>query len=191
MGDRESDGRRDEPGEELPGRGAEQEIEPTGEVPLDPDRPLEPGRGGGARPEEEPPETVEAEFVPYPPSAVAPHVPPREPPAAEAGSAEPMPDEAAPVDQEQGEERAPESAAVPPPAAPPPAATAPPPASPVEPRDEPKEEDDHDRPRRTVGIILIVLGAWFFLQQFFDFWNWGELWPILLILLGLLLLFRR
>jgi|GEM_PF-3314780 len=108
---------------------------------------------------------------------------------------EPVPDNVAEAESEPKID-----AATPPPPtdalqADPPADTPPPPppaAAPSPSTETPAEtEEDHDKPRRTAGIILIVLGAWFFLDQFFDFWNWGELWPVLLILLGLLLLFRR
>ncbi|HZJ03493.1 MAG TPA: DUF5668 domain-containing protein [Thermoleophilia bacterium] len=116
---------------------------------------------------------------------------------------ESWPDEPAPGPPSDTQSSSPPPANAPPPPADalppvsPPADTPPPtpstaavPPPPIETRGD-SEQEDHDGPRRTVGIILIVLGAWFFLDQFFDFWNWGELWPVLLILLGLVLLFRR
>ncbi|GAB4245951.1 MAG: hypothetical protein Kow00129_06090 [Thermoleophilia bacterium] len=51
--------------------------------------------------------------------------------------------------------------------------------------------EETTKARRTVGIILIVLGIWFFLDQFFNLVVWAEMWPLLLIIIGLLLLIRR
>ncbi len=147
--------------------------------------------GAGETPEEVPPAVVE----PVPKVEPVPNVEP-------GAEAEPVPGTVASAESgpEVGADTSPppEDALPPVPPAEPPADTPPPPppppaaAAPPRPVEEPAEtEEDHDRPRRTVGIILIALGAWFFLDQFFDFWNWGELWPVLLILLGLLLLFRR
>ena len=55
-----------------------------------------------------------------------------------------------------------------------------------------EEADRVHRTRRNVfGIILIVLGAIFLLASFNLFWwfNWGNLWPLILVAVGLLILF--
>ena len=47
--------------------------------------------------------------------------------------------------------------------------------------------------KQWLGIILLILGLIFLLQNFGfnDYINFGRLWPIFLVLVGLLLLFRR
>jgi phage shock protein C len=44
-----------------------------------------------------------------------------------------------------------------------------------------------------MGVVLIVLGAWFLLQNlgWLDWWRWDLFWPAIFILLGLALLVRR
>lgn len=45
--------------------------------------------------------------------------------------------------------------------------------------------------RRTVaGLVLIALGAAFFADQFIPWLNWGTLWPLVLVAVGVLLLVR-
>ena len=61
--------------------------------------------------------------------------------------------------------------------------------------------DDYDDRRRSgnarnyVGIALIVFGAWLLLGQFFPFlfWalRWEFIWPVILIVLGLLIVTKR
>ena len=47
------------------------------------------------------------------------------------------------------------------------------------------------RRRNTLGIILIVLGILFLLGSFNFFWwfNWGNLWPLILVAIGALIIF--
>jgi phage shock protein PspC (stress-responsive transcriptional regulator) len=44
-----------------------------------------------------------------------------------------------------------------------------------------------------IGVVLIVLGAWFLLQNlgWLEWWRWDVFWPALFILLGVALLVRR
>lgn len=51
--------------------------------------------------------------------------------------------------------------------------------------EEPREKD---RGRRTLGIILIALGVVFLVNQFIA---WDVFWPLILIAIGLVVLFRR
>lgn len=44
---------------------------------------------------------------------------------------------------------------------------------------------------RTVGIIIIVIGAILLITTFIDFWKWWVIGPIILIIIGLLLIFAR
>ena len=47
------------------------------------------------------------------------------------------------------------------------------------------------RRRNTLGIILIVLGSFFLLGSFniFRWFNWGNLWPLVLVAIGVLIIF--
>ena len=89
----------------------------------------------------------------------------------------------------------------PPPASPPPAAPIPPPAaatpppSPATPQPPPSAPDwrpaqaDHGRSASVVfGLIILIIGAWFFATQTLGLdlpdLDWGQLWPVLLIGLG-------
>jgi uncharacterized membrane protein HdeD (DUF308 family) len=44
--------------------------------------------------------------------------------------------------------------------------------------------------RVTGGIILVVLGVLFLLQNFFPWFRFEQFWPVILIVIGLVLLFR-
>jgi hypothetical protein len=74
-------------------------------------------------------------------------------------------------------------------------APAPPPPPTETPRDlsagktEAAEEDD-SRGRRILAIVLIVLGVWLLADQLIGL-QLGRLWPVILIIVGLLLLYRR
>lgn len=54
-----------------------------------------------------------------------------------------------------------------------------------------------DRPKtkkrneEAIGLILIVLGALFLLQNFVPWFTFGKLWPLILIAIGLIILFRN
>ena len=63
---------------------------------------------------------------------------------------------------------------------------APPPAAPGQ--APPREESSQ---KRTIaGLILIVIGAVFFANQFLDWLTWDTLWPLVLIAIGVLVLMR-
>ncbi|MHB8869770.1 MAG: LiaI-LiaF-like domain-containing protein [Thermoleophilia bacterium] len=47
---------------------------------------------------------------------------------------------------------------------------------------------ERDRGRRTLGIVLIALGVVFLVNQFIA---WDIFWPVILIVIGLIVLFRR
>ncbi len=49
----------------------------------------------------------------------------------------------------------------------------------------------HHRRRNILGIIIIVLGILFLLGSFDFFWwfSWGNLWPLILVVVGLLIIF--
>ncbi|MBI4304139.1 MAG: PspC domain-containing protein [Chloroflexi bacterium] len=61
---------------------------------------------------------------------------------------------------------------------------------------EPKEGEAEEAARRKrtgaiIGIILIAIGVIFFLANFNPFWwfRWGYIWPVILIIIGLLVIF--
>jgi hypothetical protein len=49
----------------------------------------------------------------------------------------------------------------------------------------------NDDGRIFIGLLLIVIGGMFFIQSYFGVNVWSNLWPIILILIGLLLVLRR
>jgi hypothetical protein len=73
----------------------------------------------------------------------------------------------------------------PPPPPPPPSET---PAPAYRETEGPAEEGD-SRGRRILAIVLIALGVWLLADQFLP--GIGRLWPIILIVVGILLLYRR
>ncbi|HVJ49588.1 PspC domain-containing protein [Desulfitobacterium sp.] len=51
---------------------------------------------------------------------------------------------------------------------------------------------DPGRRKRYVGIALIVLGILFLLERFTHyFFDWGKMWPIILIIIGIGMIWRR
>ncbi len=54
-------------------------------------------------------------------------------------------------------------------------------------------EDRRDRNALTSGVVLLALGLLFLLANFgyFSWSGWGRLWPVILIVLGLLMLRRH
>ncbi len=78
------------------------------------------------------------------------------------------------------------------PVQPPPAYTPPEPPA-VPPREEPEVADQSVTARRRMiaGIVVVILGLIFLAQQFWgSFWDWGRLWPVVLIAIGVYVLFR-
>ena len=53
-----------------------------------------------------------------------------------------------------------------------------------------KQENDGSR-SKMAGGILVALGAYFLLERFFPYWfDMGKMWPLLLILIGLTIIYR-
>ena len=72
-----------------------------------------------------------------------------------------------------------------------PSAPTPPPPSPAW---EPPRRRDSSLPSIVVGLVILGIGIWYFMDQTLGLTmpriRWGDLWPILLILLGGVILFR-
>ncbi len=62
------------------------------------------------------------------------------------------------------------------------------PKAPAPPDQAPPPRPERDKNRRTVGIVLIAIGAVFLVNQFIQ---WEIFWPVLLIGLGVFFLLRR
>lgn len=50
--------------------------------------------------------------------------------------------------------------------------------------------EERDKRTRLGGIILIVLGCLFFMDSWFPFFSLSKMWPLILILIGLVILWR-
>jgi len=89
-----------------------------------------------------------------------------------------------------GQEPAPPTAAAQAPAAPPPAPPMPPPAQPQ----PPGQPAPHGSGRRsagvTGGIILIAIGLVFLVNIFFPAWDIWTLWPLILVIIGVVIIVR-
>ncbi len=46
-------------------------------------------------------------------------------------------------------------------------------------------------PQRVIGLILIAVGGFFLLRAFIDFHQFAKLWPLILVIIGLVVLFGR
>jgi phage shock protein C len=53
-----------------------------------------------------------------------------------------------------------------------------------------RSKDPQDANRVTGGVILLVLGIVFLLNNLFGYHLWAQFWPVVLILLGLSIIFR-
>lgn len=49
----------------------------------------------------------------------------------------------------------------------------------------------HDDGMIFVGILFVAIGGLFFIQSYFGINVWSLFWPIILIIIGLLLIFKR
>ena len=82
----------------------------------------------------------------------------------------------------------------PPPSTTPPASTAPVPTPPPPSEWRPPRRRDSNISTIVVGLILLGLGIWYFLDQTLGFTmpdlDWGDLWPVFLIAIGGLIIFR-
>ncbi|MDD2211373.1 MAG: PspC domain-containing protein [Desulfitobacteriaceae bacterium] len=50
--------------------------------------------------------------------------------------------------------------------------------------------EEHDKRTRLGGIILIVLGCLFLMDSWFPFFSFSKMWPLILILIGCVILWR-
>lgn len=81
----------------------------------------------------------------------------------------------------------------PPPAPPSAASPAPPPASAAPPAWKPARTDDGRGPSIVVGLVLLAVGLWFFAEHTLGLdlptLRWSQLWPVILIVIGVWVLF--
>jgi hypothetical protein len=79
------------------------------------------------------------------------------------------------------------------PAAPPPSSAPPPPSAPWQPP-KPSPQRDPTVATIAVGLVFLVIGIWYFLDTTLGLTmpdiEWGDLWPILLIAIGGVILYR-
>jgi phage shock protein PspC (stress-responsive transcriptional regulator) len=50
--------------------------------------------------------------------------------------------------------------------------------------------EEHDKRTRLGGIVLIILGCLFFMDIWFPFFSFSKMWPLILIFIGLIILWR-
>jgi len=56
---------------------------------------------------------------------------------------------------------------------------------------EPEKQETPDNRSKIAGGVLVALGAYFLLERFLPYWfNLGKMWPILLIVIGLAIMYR-
>ena len=52
-------------------------------------------------------------------------------------------------------------------------------------------QDNHGKRSKMAGGILVLLGAYFLFERFFPYWfDMGKMWPVLLIIIGVAIIFR-
>ena len=57
--------------------------------------------------------------------------------------------------------------------------------------EKPDKQENHGNRSKMAGGILVVLGAYFLLERYFPYWfDMGKMWPLLLILIGLAIIYR-
>lgn len=56
--------------------------------------------------------------------------------------------------------------------------------------EEVRSREGQERGRILAGLVLVLLGLIFLLNQLVDWLSWGELWPLVLIAVGVVLLFQ-
>lgn len=84
-------------------------------------------------------------------------------------------------------------APAPPQPLPPPAPVETPAADTQPPKPEPEPDDQSVTARRRTiaGVVVVIIGLFFLAEQFWgSFWDWGRLWPVILIAVGVYLLLR-
>lgn len=72
----------------------------------------------------------------------------------------------------------------------PPAVSPPPPGPPPAVLSLPADTNGAHRGRRIAGIILILVGLFFYAQQFLPALSWSILWPAILIVIGIYILLK-
>ena len=55
---------------------------------------------------------------------------------------------------------------------------------------EPNGSDEHRKRAKLGGIILVVLGSLFFLDRWFPVFSMSRMWPLILIIIGLAILWK-
>ena len=57
--------------------------------------------------------------------------------------------------------------------------------------EKPERQRNHGNRSKMAGAILVALGAYFLLERFFPYWfDMGKMWPLLLIVIGLAIIYR-
>ncbi|MHB8075094.1 PspC domain-containing protein [Desulfosporosinus fructosivorans] len=57
--------------------------------------------------------------------------------------------------------------------------------------EKPEMQEDHGNRSKMAGGILVALGAYFLFERFFPYWfDMGKMWPLLLIIIGLAIIYR-
>lgn len=57
--------------------------------------------------------------------------------------------------------------------------------------EKPEMQENHGNRSKMAGGILVALGAYFLLERFFPYWfDMGKMWPLLLIVIGLAIIYR-
>jgi Domain of unknown function (DUF5668) len=71
---------------------------------------------------------------------------------------------------------------------------APPPSPPYAPPPRTRHDREPNASSIVIGIVLVAIGAWYFLDQTLGFAmpriNWRDFWPVILIAIGGLMIFR-
>jgi phage shock protein C len=55
---------------------------------------------------------------------------------------------------------------------------------------EDKKEVGSHKSRVVLGVILVFVGLYFIFKRYFYWFNFGSLWPVLLIIIGIIILFN-
>lgn len=58
-------------------------------------------------------------------------------------------------------------------------------------QERPEYQEPHGNRSKMAGGILVALGAYFLLERYFPYWfDMGKMWPLLLIVIGLTIIYR-